>query len=50
MTSKLKNTTLSKKEKNKLRLAIVISVIAFFILKEIFTNWEHFKVGISGGF
>jgi hypothetical protein len=50
MTSKLKNTSLSKKDKNKLRLTIIISVILFFIFKAIFSDWENFKAGISGGF
>lgn len=50
MISKLKNTKLSKSEKNKLRLKIYIAVILFFIFKVIISDWEDFKAGITGVF
>jgi hypothetical protein len=50
MTTKLNIKTLSKKEKNKLRLKIVIIFISFFIARAIFSDWDHFKAGLFGGF
>ncbi|WP_262503028.1 hypothetical protein [Polaribacter glomeratus] len=39
-----------KKEKNKLRIKIVVSVISFFVISAIFSDWDHFKLGLFGGF
>lgn len=47
MTSNLK---IIKKEKNKLRLKVIITVIAFLVFRAIISDWEHFKAGITGGF
>lgn len=50
MTLKLKNKTLSKKEKNKLRFRIFIMGVSFYITKIIISDWEHFKAGVFGSF
>lgn len=41
---------LSIKEKNQLSLKISIMVISFFIFKTILSDWEHFKIGLTGSF
>jgi hypothetical protein len=47
MTSNLKLTI---KEKNILRLKIIIGVISFFVIKTIISDWNHFKAGLTGSF
>jgi hypothetical protein len=37
------------KEK-KLRLQVFVSILFFVAFKATFTDWEHFKVGLTGDF
>ncbi len=35
-------------EKNKLRLKIVLFIIVFLIIREVISNWDDFKLGLTG--
>jgi|TARA_B110000977_G_C10832039_1_gene398452 hypothetical protein len=49
MWFKRKNTALTVKKK-KLRLQVFVGILFFIAFKAIFTDWEHFKVGLTGDF
>ncbi|QOD61700.1 hypothetical protein H9I45_04420 [Polaribacter haliotis] len=50
MTSILKNTKISKKEKNINHLKVCVLILSFFIFKVIISDWECFKAGLFGTF
>lgn len=46
----ISNQKITKKEKNKIRLKLIIAAIFFFVIKTIISDWNHFKDGITGSF
>lgn len=50
MTTILRKQNRSKKNKYTLKLSLIIAIIFYIIFKAIFSDWEHFKAGITGNF
>ena len=50
MKTKQKKNSISKKDKNNLRITTLIAVVSFIIFKAIISDWEHFKAGLTGHF